>query len=188
MCQSLEMVVKQTAGENHMLTCQVTGGGTMTTTYQWLKDGASLSGQTSETLSFSPLRQMDNGSYTCEATRSSISVTSTGVSITVVGEFEWPCIIMEVTLTVSTAPALLAVITASGPPDEGQIYSLTCELRGADLLAITNPRFRWGWKLVEQGEYCKQQLLHSTHSDLSMQESTCALTPLPPHISLALTL
>ena len=76
---------EQTAGENHALTCQVTGGGTMTTTYQWMKDEASLSGQTSETLSFFPLRQMDNGSYTCEATRSSISVTSAGVSITVIG-------------------------------------------------------------------------------------------------------
>ena len=76
---------EQTAGENHALTCQVTGGGTMTTTYQWLKDGAPLSGQTSETLSFSPLRQMDNGSYTCEGTRNSTSVTSASVSITVRG-------------------------------------------------------------------------------------------------------
>ena len=45
--------------------------------------------------------------------------------------------------TVSTDPALSAVITASGIPDEGQSYSLTCELRGAELLAITSPRFRW---------------------------------------------
>ena len=46
-----------------------------------------------------------------------------------------------------TAPhirQLSAVITASGPtPDEGQSYSLTCELRGAELLAVANPRFRW---------------------------------------------
>ena len=93
----------------------------MTPTYQWLKDGSPLTGQTSATLSFSPLRQ----NMTLESTpvrplhEIPLSVTSAGVSITVVGEFEWPCIIMEVTLTptsytVSTAPALSAVITASG--------------------------------------------------------------------------
>ena len=77
-----------TAGENHMLTCQVTGGGTMTPTYQWMKDGSSLTSQTSATLSFSPLSQTDSGTYTCEATRSSITLASAGVSITVGGEFE----------------------------------------------------------------------------------------------------
>ena len=106
------------------------------------RDGSLLTGQTSATLSFSPLRQVDSGVYTCEATRSSISVTSAGVSITVVGECNWIMHIMEVTYCLS-APAVSAVITASGTPDEGQSYSLTCELRGAELLAITNPRFRW---------------------------------------------
>ena len=77
----------QIAGEDYTLTCQVTGGGTMTTTYQWLKDNLSLTGETSATLSFSPLRQTDSGVYTCEATRNSISVTSAGVSVTVGGEF-----------------------------------------------------------------------------------------------------
>ena len=78
----------QIAGESYTLTCQVTGGGTMTPIYQWFRNGSPVASQTSATLSFSPLRQnMDNGSYTCEATRSSTSVTSAGVSITVAGEF-----------------------------------------------------------------------------------------------------
>ena len=73
-----------TAGENYILTCQVTGG-TMTPTYQWFRNGSPLTGQTSDTLSFSPLREIDSGVYTCEGTRSSVTVTSPSVRITVVG-------------------------------------------------------------------------------------------------------
>ena len=40
-------------------------------------------------------------------------------------------------------PALSAVITASGQPNEGQSYSLTCEVRGDEQLAPFNWRFRW---------------------------------------------
>ena len=134
-----------TAGENHMFTCEVTGGGTMTTNYQWLRNSAPLSGETSATLSFSPLRQSDSGVYTCEATRSSMTGTSAGVTITVAGEFEWPCII-KVTLpppTVSTDPALSAVITASGMNIEGQSYSLTCTVQGTDPSAVSSQTFQW---------------------------------------------
>jgi hypothetical protein len=78
----------QIAGQDYTLTCQVTGGGTMTPTYRWFRDGSPLTGQTSATLSFSPLREIDSGVYTCEGTRNSIPVTSrTGITIrTVVGE------------------------------------------------------------------------------------------------------
>ncbi len=76
----------QIAGEDYTLTCQVTGGGTSTPTYRWFKDGTQLSGEASDTLSFSPLRETDSGAYTCEGTRSSIAITSASVSITVVGK------------------------------------------------------------------------------------------------------
>ena len=76
----------QIAGENYTLTCQVTGGGTRTPTYRWFKDGAQLTGQTTESLSFSPLRQIDSGTYTCDGTRSSVTRRSTSVSLTVVGK------------------------------------------------------------------------------------------------------
>ena len=75
----------QIAGEDHTLTCMVTGGGIMTPTYQWFRNGSVLSGQTSATLSFSPLRQTDSGSYFCEAIRSSTTVRSTNMTITVEG-------------------------------------------------------------------------------------------------------
>ena len=36
-----------------------------------------------------------------------------------------------------------AVITASGQPDEGQSYSLTCEVRGDERLAVSSSTLRW---------------------------------------------
>ena len=76
----------QIAGEDYTLTCRVTGGGTMTPTYRWLRNGSPLSGETSATLSFSPLRQSDSGSYTCEATKSLSTVTSAPMVVTVEGK------------------------------------------------------------------------------------------------------
>ena len=78
-----------TAGQtqSHTLTCQVSGGGTtMTTSYQWLKNDQIINGQTSSTLSFSPLREVDTGQYNCRGTRGSSTSTSNSVVITVSGE------------------------------------------------------------------------------------------------------
>ena len=57
----------------YSLTCTVTGAERLTdagamVAYQWLKNGAVISGQTMATLSFSPLTSSDAGSYTCQAT------------------------------------------------------------------------------------------------------------------------
>ena len=75
----------QRAGEDYTLTCTVTGAGTMTPTFQWLKNGLSVAGQTSAALLFNPLYESDSGMYICEASRSSITVRSDGARITVVG-------------------------------------------------------------------------------------------------------
>ena len=76
----------QVAGENYTLTCQFTGGETLTPVYKWLKDGSPLAGERSNTLSFSPLRDTDSGGYTCEVTTGSLTGTSPSVNITVVGK------------------------------------------------------------------------------------------------------
>ena len=79
--------VTQHAGEDYTLTCTVSGGDTTaTTTYQWLSGNSPLSGETSATLSFTPLRQTtpsSNGQYVCEAMRSGRTVRSAGVTIDV---------------------------------------------------------------------------------------------------------
>ena len=76
----------QNVGEDYTLTCTVSGGGTTTTTYQWLRNGSPLTGETSNTLSFTPIRQTtpsSNGQYTCQATRSGRTVTSDSFTIAV---------------------------------------------------------------------------------------------------------
>ena len=69
----------QEAGEDYTLTCVVSGGTITVTTYRWRRNGGLLSGGTSATLSFIPLRQTSpssNGQYTCEATRGRRTVES----------------------------------------------------------------------------------------------------------------
>ena len=76
-----------TEGQDYMLTCEASGGGTMAYTYMWLKDGSLVSGQTSSTYSFSPLRVTDSGRYSCRVRVGSTTMTtSREVTITVMCE------------------------------------------------------------------------------------------------------
>ena len=74
------------AGQNHMLTCIASGGGSMAYTYTWLKNGSVVSDQTSSTYSFSPLLVVHSGQYSCRVSVGSITITSEGVNITVKSE------------------------------------------------------------------------------------------------------
>ena len=74
------------AGQNHIFTCEASGGGSMAYTYKWLKDDSVVSGQTSSTYSFSPLLVVDSGQYNCRVSVGSKTVTSEGVDITVESE------------------------------------------------------------------------------------------------------
>ena len=75
-----------TAGQNHMLTCEASGGGSMAYIYMWLKNNSIVSGQTSSTYSFSPLLVVHSGQYSCRVSVGSMTVPSEDVDITVVGE------------------------------------------------------------------------------------------------------
>ena len=74
------------AGQNHVLTCEASGGGSMAYTYTWLKDDSVVSGQTSSTYSFSPLLVVHSGQYSCRVSVGSMTQTSEGVGITVESE------------------------------------------------------------------------------------------------------
>ena len=74
------------AGQNHVLTCEASGGGSVAYTYMWLKDGSVVSGQTSFTYTFSPLLLVHSGQYSCLVSDGSKTVTSEGVDITVESE------------------------------------------------------------------------------------------------------
>ena len=72
-----------------MLTCEASGGGSMAYTYMWLKDGSVVSGQTSSTYTFSPLRVTDSGGYICQVRVGSTTVnTSREVTITFMCELD----------------------------------------------------------------------------------------------------
>ena len=73
-----------TAGQDrYTLTCKASGGGSMTYTYMWLRNGNEVSGQTSSTFSFSPHLLVH---YSCRVSLASLTVTSEAVNITVGGE------------------------------------------------------------------------------------------------------
>ncbi|WP_372754681.1 immunoglobulin domain-containing protein [Labilibaculum sp.] len=57
-------------------------------TYQWMKDGVEISGQTSETLSLSNIDISDDAVYTCQVESDCGSAISTEVSLTVTAQLE----------------------------------------------------------------------------------------------------
>ena len=77
------------AGQNHMLTCQFSGGdSSMPPRYQWLRNGQVIGGETGMTLSFTPLEIIDSGRYNCQVTRGSTDASGS-INIGIVGESEY---------------------------------------------------------------------------------------------------
>ena len=133
----------QIAGEDYTLTCNVTEGDTMTTTYRWGKNNVLLSlSQNTSTLAFNPLRQSDSGRYSCEATRGFTTRSSSRMEIIVEGIAKPVVIIADhcSLFVVYTDPALSAVITAYGQPER---YFLMCEVIGDERLAVYSSTLRW---------------------------------------------
>ncbi len=75
-----------TSGASHSLTCTANEGASMTYTYQWLRYDGNIVGETSPTISFSPLREADVGRYNCRVSDGFMNITSDGVVINIEGE------------------------------------------------------------------------------------------------------
>ena len=73
-----------TARQNYTLTCSVSVASV--TTYQWRKNGSVIQDETTESLSFSPLRLSDAGQYTCEVTVNSMTHPSNKQDINIRGK------------------------------------------------------------------------------------------------------
>ncbi|MBO1316847.1 immunoglobulin domain-containing protein [Acanthopleuribacter pedis] len=73
----------QTECEGQSATFTVTASGQGTLTYQWRRNGATLAGQTSATLTLTGLTQGDEGNYDCVVGSDCGSSTSTAASLTV---------------------------------------------------------------------------------------------------------
>ena len=81
-----------TVGESVSLTCTATSHANPVAplAYSWTKGGVTISGETSSSLTISSAVTTDSGEYKCIATEDITggqSTTSTGISITVIGEY-----------------------------------------------------------------------------------------------------
>ncbi len=63
-----------TVGTSHSLTCIASGGASLTYTYQRLRYDGDIVGETSSTISFSPLREADVGRYNCRVSDGSMTI------------------------------------------------------------------------------------------------------------------
>ena len=99
------------------VTFTAAASGTPTPTYQWQKGGSSLSGQTTATLSLSNVQPADAGSYTCVATNTAGTVTSSAVTLTVSALAVAPAFTTQPS-SQSVAPGVTVTFTAaaSGTP------------------------------------------------------------------------
>ena len=73
-----------TFGMSYTLTCDFLGGNG-NPTYVWRRNTGILPTQSPEMFSISSLRPADSGVYTCTVTRGSMTATSNGVGIAVIG-------------------------------------------------------------------------------------------------------
>ncbi len=74
-------------GASHNLTCTASGGASMTYTYQWLRYDGDIVGETSPTISFSPVWEADVGRYICRVSDGFTNITSDDVVINVEGKY-----------------------------------------------------------------------------------------------------
>ena len=64
--------VAQLGQQSYNLTCTTTGTTSSASGYQWLKNGFTVEGESTQAHSFSRLQLSDAGLYTCEVTVSSV--------------------------------------------------------------------------------------------------------------------
>ncbi len=100
----------------------------MTYTYQWLRYDGDIVGETSSTISFSPLREADVGRYNCRVSDGSMTTTCDGVVINVESKCNWGYNIiyniyirMTIIIIINIVLDLSVFITSSGNHIEGQI-------------------------------------------------------------------
>ena len=99
------------------VTFTAAASGTPTPTYQWQKGGANISGATSASYSISSAQAADGGSYTCVATNSAGTATSSAASLTVNAATSAPSITGQPqNVTTSSGSAASFSVTATGTP------------------------------------------------------------------------
>lgn len=103
--------VSQTALVGQTVTFSVTGTGTPSPTYQWMKDGVPLSGANSASFSITNVQLSHAGTYTVSLTNNVGSATSTGAVLTVLVGNTVPTFVTQPTSQVA-APGSNVTFTA----------------------------------------------------------------------------
>jgi hypothetical protein len=116
--------------------------GTPPFSYQWLRDGVAIPGQTNQSLAISAVALLDAGDYTVQVTNAAGSVVSTAATVTVTGLLSPPTITAQPqSITVGQGAQIALAVTAAGPaPLSYQWYKDGVELTGrtAASLVITS--------------------------------------------------
>ena len=126
-----------TAGANVTFTAAATGS--PTPTLQWRKNGSPLAGQTGSSLALTNVQSSDAASYTCVATNSVTSVTSSAAALSVsavaVADVAPAFTSQPTSQSASTGGIAIFTLTASGSPTP----TLQWQRNGAPLAGETAP-------------------------------------------------
>ncbi len=108
----------RTVTEGATVSLSVTASGAGPLSYRWLKGGVPIVGATSATLTFSPVRLTDAGSYAVAVTNAVGTVTSASVALTVNASVLSPTITVQPegrSLTVGDSLALTVAVSGTPP-------------------------------------------------------------------------
>ena len=91
--------------------------------------------------------------------------------------------VLTILYIIIIVPPLTLVITPSGPPNEGQTYSLTCDLMGDELLDVTdaNIEFRWCRINTQQTIIREATLLFDSLSHEDEGQYECTINIVSPY-------
>ncbi|HUJ44066.1 MAG TPA: immunoglobulin domain-containing protein [Opitutaceae bacterium] len=107
----------QTAIAGASVTFTAAASGVPTPTYQWRKNGSSISGATSTSYTITGVATADAGTYTVVASNSAGSITSAGATLVVTTAVSAPVITMQpVSQTVTAGTSVTFTVAASGSP------------------------------------------------------------------------
>jgi len=169
--------VSRTVTEGSTVSFSVSASGTAPFTYQWMKNGASISGATSATHSIAAAALADAGSYSVRVTNSAGSVTSNAATLTINPLVVAPAITSQpVSRTVTEGGAASFSVSASGTA------TLTYQWmkNGASISGATSATHSIAAAaLADAGSYS----VRVTNSAGSVTSNAAALTVNPPDIA-----
>ena len=129
------------------LTFSVVAASAVPPSYQWQKNGATLTGQTGSTLVFTSVQLANQGEYRCIVSNIAGSTPSDPASLTI---YDKPAITKQPVATTvaagSATPLTLSVMATDTPPSRYQWQHGTADLPGqtASTLTVANPQWTDG--------------------------------------------